>query len=82
MSIRHKQPTPYAQGYADYKICGLCPFEEGSHDAQEWEVGWLDSRHNGNRGTQGVGGEHIRKIETNLTEHRHEQLSAPISRTL
>lgn len=62
MSIRTKEQTPYGQGWADYKIGAQCPFEEGSNDAQEWELGYMDARRCGTRGTQGIGGEPISHI--------------------
>lgn len=56
MNIRTRQVSPYAQGYEDYKSHHQCPYEDGSMDAQEWELGWMDSRRDGNRGDSPASG--------------------------
>ncbi len=81
MSIRPKQQSPYAQGYADYKLGAMCPFDEGSPDAQEWEVGWMDARRDGVKGNQGIGGTPV-GIADMVKELNDEQRCTPVSRAV
>lgn len=61
MSIREKCASPMAQGYSDYtRGYNECPFEDGSLDAHEWELGWMESRRDGTRGEAPVGGAAVR----------------------
>ncbi len=58
MQIRSKYDNAFQQGYYDYKNGhDVCPFEDFTVDAQEWEVGWMQSRREGTRGEMKIGGE-------------------------
>lgn len=58
MQIRQKFDNAIQQGFEDYKNGhNTCPFEYGTIEFDEWEMGWMESRRKGTRGEMKVGGE-------------------------